>query len=64
LVDLIAKIMGFQGEIIWDPSKPDGQSRRMLDTSRANREFGFNAKTSLEEGLKKTIEWYLSARQP
>lgn len=60
LVELIAKLTGFKGEIIWDTSKPDGQPRRMLDTSRAEREFGFKAKTSLEEGLKKTIEWYRS----
>lgn len=60
LVELIAKLTGFKGEIIWDTSKPDGQPRRMLDTSRAEKEFGFKAKTSLEEGLKKTIEWYRS----
>ncbi|MEW6455187.1 MAG: GDP-L-fucose synthase [Acidobacteriota bacterium] len=58
LVNLIAKLTGFKGEIIWDSSKPDGQPRRMLDTSKALKEFGFKAKTSFEEGLKKTIEWY------
>jgi GDP-L-fucose synthase len=63
LVELIAKLTGFKGEIVWDTSKPDGQPRRMLDTSRAEREFGFKAKTSLEEGLKKTIEWYISTKQ-
>lgn len=61
LVELIAKLTGFKGRIIWDTSKPDGQPRRMLDTSRAEKEFGFRAKTSLEEGLKKTIDWYLSS---
>lgn len=60
LVELIAKLTGFKGEIIWDTTKPDGQPRRMLDTSRAEKEFGFKAKTSFEEGLKKTIEWYKS----
>lgn len=60
LVDLIAKLTGFEGEIKWDTSKPDGQPRRCLDVSRAKKEFGFEAKTSFEEGLKKTIEWYTS----
>ncbi len=58
LVQLIARMMDFKGEIRWDPSKPDGQPRRMLEVSRAEREFGFKARTSLEEGLKKTIAWY------
>jgi GDP-L-fucose synthase len=64
LVKLIAKLTGFNGEIVWDTSKPDGQPRRMLDTSRAEKEFGFEAMTSFEEGLKKTIEWYLSTQRP
>jgi GDP-L-fucose synthase len=63
LVELIAKLTCFRGDIIWDNSKPDGQPRRMLDTSKAEKEFGFKARTSLEEGLKKTIEWYLSTRK-
>ncbi len=58
LVELIARLTGFQGKIVWDSSKPDGQPRRMLDTSKAFREFGFKAKTKFEEGLKRTIEWY------
>jgi len=58
LVKLIAKLTGFKGKIIWDTSKPDGQPRRMLDTSKAEKEFGFKAKTPFEEGLRKTIEWY------
>ena len=58
LVELIAKTSGFRGQIVWDTTKPDGQPRRMLDTSRAVKEFGFKAKTSFEEGLKRTIEWY------
>lgn len=58
LVKLIADLMDYQGEIRWDISKPDGQPRRMLDTSRADREFGFRAKTDFETGLRKTIQWY------
>jgi GDP-L-fucose synthase len=58
LVQLICKLMNFKGEIRWDISKPDGQPRRRLDTSKAKKEFGFEAKTNFEEGLKKTIQWY------
>ena len=58
LAGVIARLTGFGGRINWDSSKPDGQPRRMLDTSRAQTEFGFKAKTNFEEGLKKTIEWY------
>ena len=58
LVCLIAKLTGFKGKIIWDKTKPDGQPRRCLDTSRAVKEFGFKAKTTFAEGLKKTVEWY------
>ncbi len=58
LVELIAKLTAFKGKIIWDTSKPDGQPRRCLDTSKAEKEFGFKAKTPFEEGLKKTIDWY------
>lgn len=58
LVNLIARLTGFKGRIIWDTSKPDGQPRRRLDTSKAEKEFGFKAKTNFEEGLKKTIDWY------
>lgn len=60
LAKLIARLMDFKGEIRWDRSKPDGQPRRQLDTTRAKEEFGFSAKTSLEEGLRKTIDWYVS----
>ncbi len=59
LVGLIIKLTGFKGKILWDTTKPDGQPRRMLDVSRAEREFGFKAKTSFEKGLKTAIEWYL-----
>lgn len=62
LVELIVRLTRFEGEIRWDPSKPDGQPRRALDTSRARERFGFVAKTSFEDGLRKTIEWYDSAR--
>lgn len=58
LVRLIADLVGYQGEIVWDSSKPDGQPRRCLDTSRAKAAFGFQARVSLEEGLRRTIERY------
>jgi GDP-L-fucose synthase len=58
LVDLIVELTGFQGKVVWDEEKPDGQPRRMLDTTRAREEFGFSAKTGFREGLQKTIEWY------
>ena len=58
MVELIAKLTGFEGKINWDTSKPDGQPRRYLDTSKAEKEFGFRAKTDFEEGLKKAIDWY------
>jgi len=58
LVNLIVKLTGFKGKVVWDTCKPDGQPRRMLDTSKAEKEFGFRAKTSFAEGLKKTITWY------
>ncbi len=58
LVTLVGKISGFQGQIIWDVSKPDGQPRRCLDVSRAKKEFGFEAKTDLVVGLQSTIKWY------
>jgi GDP-L-fucose synthase len=62
LVHLIADLTGFKGKIIWDTSKPGGQPRRCLDTSLAEREFGFQAKTGFEEGLRKTIAWYRAYR--
>lgn len=58
LAEKIAQLTGFTGTIVWDKNRPDGQPRRCLDTSRALEEFGFRAKTSLDDGLKKTIEWY------
>jgi GDP-L-fucose synthase len=64
LVKLICRLMSFRGEIRWDASKPDGQPRRSLDTSRAERLFGFRAATSFEDGLRRTIEWYRQQRSP
>jgi GDP-L-fucose synthase len=60
LVELISRLMDFRGEIVWDRTKPDGQPRRMLDVSRAEKLFGFKAKTKFEDGLRKTIDWYLA----
>jgi GDP-L-fucose synthase len=61
LTELVARLAGFGGKVVWDPSKPDGQPRRCLDTHKAREAFGFVARTSLEEGLKKTIAWYEQA---
>jgi len=58
LTKLIARLTGFEGELAWDPSRPDGQPRRCLDTTRARERFGFEASTSLEDGLRTTIEWW------
>jgi GDP-L-fucose synthase len=60
LVRLIARLTNFHGEVVLDSSKPDGQPRRCLDTSKAERLFGFRAQTPFEEGLRRTIEWYES----
>jgi GDP-L-fucose synthase len=59
LVGTIAELMGFDGEVVWDTSKPDGQPRRMLDVSMAKEKFNFVAKTDFKTGLRKTIDWYL-----
>ena len=63
LIELIRRLTGFQGEVVRDLTRPDGQPRRCLDTTRAREEFGFVARTSFEEGLRKTIEWYENARR-
>ena len=60
LITTICRLMDFKGELRWDATKPDGQPRRMLDVSRAEQKFGFKAKTGFEDGLKKTIEWYIA----
>jgi GDP-L-fucose synthase len=62
LADHISRLTGFRGRVIWDGSKPDGQPRRCLDTRRAEREFGFKARTPFSEGLKRTIAWYKDVR--
>ncbi|MBD2386211.1 GDP-L-fucose synthase family protein [Cylindrospermum sp. FACHB-282] len=58
LINLIAKLMEFEGEIVWETDQPNGQPRRCLDTERAKQAFGFTAQVGFEEGLKNTIEWY------
>ena len=60
LVEIIREITEYKGDVVWDTEKPDGQPRRCLDTSRAKREFGFEAFTPFEKGLRETIEWYIS----
>ena len=62
LTETIARLTGFNGSIRWDTTKPNGQPRRKLDTSRAREAFGFEAKTDFEEGLKRTIAWYANER--
>ena len=64
LAELLCKLTGFEGELIWDATQPDGQPRRRLDVARAEREFGFLAKTSLVDGLRHTIEWYRNCGTP
>ena len=56
--ELVAELTGYQGEIVWDTSKPNGQPRRQLDVSRAERLFGFRAATGLREGIERTVAWY------
>ncbi len=62
LIELIRELTGYEGELRWDATKPDGQPRRMLDVSRARERFGFEAKTTFREGLRETIRWYESQR--
>jgi GDP-L-fucose synthase len=64
LVGFLVQMTGFRGKIEWDPSKPDGQPRRRLDVSRAEREFGFKAATGFEDGLRRTVAWYLTHESP
>lgn len=63
LLGIITCLSGFEGKIVWDTTKPNGQPRRKLDTSRAKQEFGFQAKTSFEEGLQRTIDWYVNHKE-
>ena len=58
LAQKIAKIVKFEGGIVYDKSKPDGQPRRRLDITRAYKEFGFKSKTNFDDGLRRTISWY------
>jgi GDP-L-fucose synthase len=62
LATLVANELGYRGRIAWDRTKPNGQPRRCLDVSRIKRAIGFQAKHSLREGLKKTVQWYLANR--
>lgn len=59
LSEKIAALVGYEGDLVWDPSRPDGQPKRQVDTTRAEAEFGFSAEVSLDNGLRKTVEWYL-----
>ncbi len=60
--ETIARVVGFAGELVWDPSKPDGQPRRRVDASRAEQELGWHAHTDFEEGIRNTVTWYLANR--
>ncbi len=62
LTEMIARLCGFEGSIVWDTTKPNGQPRRKLDTSRAKRSFGFSSTTLFEEGLRRTIAWYQASK--
>lgn len=62
LVAKVAEVTGFRGEIVWDTSRPNGQPRRCLDTSRARQRFGFEATTSFDDGLQQTVQWYEAHR--
>jgi GDP-L-fucose synthase len=62
LAEKIARMTGFEGDLVWDTSKPNGQPRRALDTSRAKEKFGFEARVDFDEGLQETIDWYLEHR--
>jgi GDP-L-fucose synthase len=63
LVDIMVELVGFEGEVRWDTTKPDGQPRRGVDASRAEKEFGFTARTTFAEGLRATLDWYLANRE-
>jgi GDP-L-fucose synthase len=62
MADLIAEATAYRGNVVWDTTKPGGQPRRQLDISRARDRFGFEPKTALDEGLKRTVEWYEQTR--
>ena len=62
LVEVVTELTGFEGRIVWDSSKPDGQPRRSVDASRARELFGFEARTDFRDGMRETIDWYLAHR--
>jgi nucleoside-diphosphate-sugar epimerase len=64
LAQIIAKETGFEGRIVWDTSRPNGQPRRKLDVSKAKEAFGFESHTNFREGLRQTIAWYKEQRMP
>ena len=61
-VETIARLVGFEGELRWDPTKPDGQPRRRVDASRAEQLLGWRAQMPFDDGLRRTIDWYLANR--
>ena len=63
IAEQIARLTGFDGDLVWDPTRPDGQPRRRVDASRAERLFGWRATMPFEEGLRRTIDWYLAHRE-
>jgi GDP-L-fucose synthase len=63
LTELIGSLCGFEGRFVWDASKPDGQPRRCLDVTKAEQLFGFRAKVPLEEGLRRTVAWFMAERE-
>ena len=62
LVEVVTELTGFEGRVVWDSSKPDGQPRRSVDANRARELFGFEARTDFRDGLRSTIDWYLAHR--
>ena len=64
LAEKIARVVGFVGTISWDPSKPNGQPSRRLDTARARERFGFEASTDFDQGLAETVAWYRAHHEP
>jgi nucleoside-diphosphate-sugar epimerase len=63
LNETIAKLIGYEGEIVWDTTRPDGQPKRFYDMSKFKETFGYVPSTPLEDGLKKTIDWYLNNKE-
>jgi GDP-L-fucose synthase len=64
LAETIVRLTGFEGNLVWDLTKPNGQPRRILDNSRALEQFGFSARTVFDEGLRRTVEWYIAREEP